>query len=148
MISVQSPDGTGGCVLAHLGGVFTKEPPFYRQRLSGGEQGPARAHRSDARRPGVPLPYGDGQNRKGIMVAPAMNTAMWNHPVTKRHLDVLETEWDVAKGGWVEVLRPVEKELACGDIGGGAMRDWQEIVKAIEERTGLSGTPTSEGGSS
>ena len=85
----------------------------------------------DSPRPSVPLPYGA---RKVIMVAPAMNTAMWNHPVTKKHLDTLSSEWSVQNDGWFEVLRPIEKELACGDTGSGAMCDWREIVAAIELR--------------
>ncbi|EMF08526.1 phosphopantothenoylcysteine decarboxylase, partial [Sphaerulina musiva SO2202] len=84
----------------------------------------------DEARPGV--------RKKGIIVAPAMNTAMWNHPVTKRHLDVLEGEWNVANGGWMEVLGPIDKGLACGDKGGGGMREWKEIVEVIEKRMGLS----------
>jgi phosphopantothenoylcysteine decarboxylase len=106
----------------------------------------------DGARRGVKLPYDMGKTReelkdlpgifregrkKGIVVAPAMNTAMWGHPVTARHLDVLEKEWGVANGGWFEVLRPVEKRLACGDTGAGAMRDWKEIVGVVEERLGL-----------
>ena len=83
---------------------------------------------------------------KRIVLAPAMNTAMWRHPVTKKHLAVLEGEWGIpvwdweekrwrGKGrGWMEVLRPVEKELACGDVGDGAMRPWEEIVGVIRER--------------
>ncbi|KAM3420611.1 hypothetical protein BST61_g3872 [Cercospora zeina] len=100
----------------------------------------------DAARPGIKLPYAaemveaNGARKKGILVAPAMNTAMWNHPVTKRHLDVLEGEWNVGNGGWVEVLRPIDKGLACGDKGGGAMREWKEIVQVIEERLGLEGS--------
>lgn len=78
----------------------------------------------------------NGIGKKVIMVAPAMNTAMWNHPVTKRHLDILEGEWNVKNGGWVEVLRPIEKDLACGDMGGGAMREWSEIVEVVQERLG------------
>ena len=78
---------------------------------------------------------------KVILVAPAMNTAMWNHPVTKKHLKVLEEEWGVdaegEDGGWIEVLRPIEKELACGDTGTGAMRDWTEVVRFIRDRLGL-----------
>jgi len=35
------------------------------------------------------------------------------------------------------VLRPVEKELACGDVGDGAMREWREVVGVIEESLGL-----------
>lgn len=74
---------------------------------------------------------------KTIVVAPSMNTAMWHHRVTGTQIGVLEGEWGVEKGGWVEVLRPVEKELACGDVGDGAMRDWREVVEVIEERLKL-----------
>ncbi|KAK5745125.1 hypothetical protein LTR17_001576 [Elasticomyces elasticus] len=88
----------------------------------------------DQARPGVPLPYG---GRKGIMVAPAMNTAMWHHPVTAEHMRRLTTDWSVENGGWFEVLRPIEKELACGDTGSGAMHDWKLIVVAIEQRLQL-----------
>ena len=84
----------------------------------------------DSARPGVPLPGG----KKVIMVAPAMNTAMWNHPVTAQHLKTLSEKWAAHKGGWFEVLTPIEKDLACGDIGSGAMRDWKEIVAAIESK--------------
>ena len=66
-----------------------------------------------------------------------MNTAMWEHPVTKKQVKVLEDEWGVGGrglGGWVEVLRPVEKGLACGDVGSGAMREWSEIVELIRSR--------------
>lgn len=84
------------------------------------------------------------RRKKRIVVAPAMNTAMWRHPVTGRQVRLLEEEWGV-KGdgngeegeGWFEVLRPVEKELACGDVGDGAMRDWKEIVEVIRVRLEL-----------
>ncbi|MCJ1283897.1 hypothetical protein MMC26_003228 [Xylographa opegraphella] len=79
----------------------------------------------------------EGKGLRRIVVAPAMNTAMWRHPVTGKQIGVLEGEWGLGSGGWVEVLRPVEKELACGDVGDGAMRDWREIVGVIEERLGL-----------
>lgn len=85
----------------------------------------------------------DGRNvngKKRIVVAPAMNTAMWRHPVTRKQIRLLEEEWgidDDEDEGWVEVLRPVEKELACGDVGDGAMMDWNEIVTVIEARLGL-----------
>lgn len=29
------------------------------------------------------------------------------------------------------------EELACGDVGDGAMKDWKEIVEVIEHRLGL-----------
>lgn len=84
--------------------------------------------------------------RKTILVAPAMNTAMWKQPITKRQIRVLEEEWGVKKTdgkdvgsdeGWFEVLRPQEKELACGDVGDGAMMEWSKIVKVIEDRLGI-----------
>ncbi|KAK6510065.1 hypothetical protein TWF481_004778 [Arthrobotrys musiformis] len=63
---------------------------------------------------------------KVIAVAPAMNTLMWDHPVTGRQIGVLEGEW-----GWFRVLRPVEKVLACGDSGSGAMKEWSSIVEWV-----------------
>lgn len=77
--------------------------------------------------------------RKKIIVAPAMNTAMWRHPVTREHIEKLEEDWGVAGGsnGWIEVLAPVEKTLACGDVGDGAMKEWKEIVSVIEARLEL-----------
>ncbi|KAF1921778.1 flavo protein [Ampelomyces quisqualis] len=77
--------------------------------------------------------------KKRIIVAPSMNTAMWLQPITKKQIDILNDEWGVDNGGWFEVLQPMQKELACGDVGGGAMKDWREIVGLIEERLGLSG---------
>ncbi|KAI4919903.1 hypothetical protein J4E90_002041 [Alternaria incomplexa] len=88
--------------------------------------------------PGVQWPQEDGGVRKKrILVAPSMNTAMWFQPITKKQLHVLEEEWGVKNRGWYEVLQPMEKELACGDIGGGAMKDWREIVEVVEQRLGL-----------
>ncbi|KAH7308055.1 flavoprotein [Stachybotrys elegans] len=91
----------------------------------------------------------DGQvdgRRKRIMVFAAMNTAMWRHPVTAKHIRVLEEDWGIARDpqtgeetGWFEVIRPqATKVLACGDVGVGAMMEWTQIVQLIEERLGLS----------
>jgi phosphopantothenoylcysteine decarboxylase len=77
------------------------------------------------------------RKKKRILVAPSMNTAMWLQPVTQKQIDVLSKEWGVEHGGWFEVLQPMHKELACGDVGGGAMKDWREIVGVVEERLGL-----------
>ena len=69
----------------------------------------------------------------------AMNTAMWLHPVTKKQMKILEEEWgaDGRANGWIEILKPVEKTLACGDPGSGAMKEWTDIVSIIEERLSL-----------
>jgi phosphopantothenoylcysteine decarboxylase len=88
--------------------------------------------------PGVQWPQDEGGvQKKRILIAPSMNTAMWFQPITKKQVHILEEEWGAKNGGWFEVLQPMEKELACGDIGGGAMKDWREIVGVVEERLGL-----------
>ena len=81
----------------------------------------------------------EGSKKKRIVVAPAMNTAMWKHPVTKKQMRILEEDWGIGekKDGWIEVLSPMEKRLACGDSGDGAMREWSDIVSVIEERLHL-----------
>lgn len=83
----------------------------------------------------------EGSKKKRIVVAVAMNTAMWKHPVTKKQLKILEEEWGWKENGdgWIEVLRPVEKGLACGDSGDGAMQEWSKIVSVIEEQMDLKG---------
>lgn len=86
----------------------------------------------DGVRPGIILE--GGERRKTIMVAPAMNTAMWRHPVTVTHLSVLKDHWGVQGGGWIELLAPIEKGLACGDVGSGGMKDWKTIVGDIERK--------------
>lgn len=68
--------------------------------------------------------------KRAIIAAPAMNQMMWENPITAKQVTILADEWD-----WFEILMPqVKKELACGDIGQGAMCDWREIVTVIEKR--------------
>lgn len=56
-----------------------------------------------------------------IVVAPAMNTAMWENPATKNNIDILE------KRG-VFIIEPQCSLLACGTVGKGAMAQVSEIV--------------------
>lgn len=65
---------------------------------------------------------------KPFVVAPAMNTAMWNHPITGAHLRTLQR---AAFG--VTVVQPVEKELACGDFGIGAMASPVDIASVVSD---------------
>lgn len=58
-----------------------------------------------------------------------MNTFMYTHPVTKKHLTMLQEDWP-----YVTVLKPVEKVLVCGDIGMGGMRDWHDIVVILTKK--------------
>uniref|UniRef100_A0A061R429 phosphopantothenoylcysteine decarboxylase n=2 Tax=Tetraselmis sp. GSL018 TaxID=582737 RepID=A0A061R429_9CHLO len=60
---------------------------------------------------------------KPLVVAPAMNTQMWDNPFTRRHLETLESLG-------VAVVPPVSKALACGDVGQGALADPLEIARA------------------
>jgi phosphopantothenoylcysteine decarboxylase len=69
---------------------------------------------------------GEGEGRKGVLVAPAMNTMMWTSPFTVKHLGVLEELG-------VVVLHPVEKKLACGDVGAGGMAAVEDIVDKVKE---------------
>jgi phosphopantothenoylcysteine decarboxylase len=62
---------------------------------------------------------------KPIFIAPAMNTKMWEHPVTGNSLKIIES-WGV------RVIQPVVKKLACGETGVGALADLDFIVKEIE----------------
>lgn len=87
---------------------------------------------------------GDFKARKPVIfVAPAMNTAMWRHPVTEKQLKILQEDWgytDLNPEGWVTVLSPIVKSLACGDVGTGAMMDWRDVVRIVQEHLGLSVT--------
>ena len=74
---------------------------------------------------------------KPVLMAPAMNVRMWNHPSTVRNFETL------AKDG-IHFIGPNEGEMACGEFGLGRMAEPLEIVAAIEkilrERSGtLSG---------
>jgi phosphopantothenoylcysteine decarboxylase len=66
-----------------------------------------------------------------ILIAPAMNTHMYTNPMTKKHIQVIKEEFP-----WIEVLKPVEKVLVCGDIGMGGMREWSDIVDILVKRIG------------
>jgi phosphopantothenoylcysteine decarboxylase/phosphopantothenate--cysteine ligase len=61
-----------------------------------------------------------------VIVAPAMNTNMWNHPATRRNLTVLRERG-------VQVVEPDEGELACGVVGPGRLAVLENIVTAAEE---------------
>ena len=63
-------------------------------------------------------------SKKPIIVAPCMNTEMFNHPLTSQQLEQIK-KWGV------EVIEPCEKLLACGDVGKGALPPVDEVVKRI-----------------
>lgn len=61
---------------------------------------------------------------------PAMNTLMWDHPLTAKHVQG-------ARELGYEVMGPVEKKLACGDTGRGAMTEWSDIVQLVVDKFAL-----------
>jgi phosphopantothenoylcysteine decarboxylase/phosphopantothenate--cysteine ligase len=61
-----------------------------------------------------------------VLVAPAMNTTMWNHPATRRNLERLRADG-------VHVVEPEEGEMACGTFGPGRLSDPGVIVRAALE---------------
>jgi phosphopantothenoylcysteine decarboxylase/phosphopantothenate--cysteine ligase len=66
---------------------------------------------------------------KRVLVAPAMNVRMWEHPATQRNLAVL-------RGDGVLMVGPDEGEMACGEYGPGRMAEPAVIVEAISAALG------------
>jgi phosphopantothenoylcysteine decarboxylase/phosphopantothenate--cysteine ligase len=60
---------------------------------------------------------------KPVLMAPAMNVRMWEHPATKRNLQVLT-------GDGVLFVGPDEGSMACGEFGRGRMAEPQAILDA------------------
>ena len=58
------------------------------------------------------------------LVAPAMNTNMFENPVTQDNLDILH------KYGW-EVIAPASGRLACGAVGAGKLPEPQDLLQYI-----------------
>lgn len=58
-----------------------------------------------------------------VLIAPAMNTRMWDHPATKRNVDRL-------KADRVVFVEPDNGDMACGTIGPGRLSEPDRIVSA------------------
>jgi phosphopantothenoylcysteine decarboxylase/phosphopantothenoylcysteine decarboxylase/phosphopantothenate--cysteine ligase len=63
---------------------------------------------------------------KPILICPAMNTAMYEHPATCSNMENLR-----AIG--IQFVEPKASLLACGDLGKGALADVAVIVAAVKE---------------
>lgn len=59
-----------------------------------------------------------------VLVAPAMNANMWDHPATQANLDLLRQRG-------VRVIEPGTGPLACGVVGAGRMAEPDEIADAV-----------------
>jgi phosphopantothenoylcysteine decarboxylase len=83
-----------------------------------------------------------------VVLAPAMNTMMWHHPATRRHLLQLAADagappppahlelaavvdWLNGACPRLRVVAPQSKRLFCGDVGVGALAELPDIVAAV-----------------
>ena len=64
------------------------------------------------------------------LIAPAMNTNMFENPVTQDNLDILR------RYGW-EVIQPATGRLACGDTGAGKLPEPEQLLQHILRRLAL-----------
>jgi phosphopantothenoylcysteine decarboxylase/phosphopantothenate--cysteine ligase len=78
---------------------------------------------------------------KTVLVAPAMNVRMWQHPATKRNVATLRADG-------VALVGPEEGEMACGEYGLGRMAEPAAIIDAIASSLGPSLLGTSSLGTS
>lgn len=83
-----------------------------------------------------------------VVLAPAMNTLMWQHPFTRRHLRSLAADAGAGhipahladdpliqqindRSLTLRIVPPITKLLACGDTGIGAMAEVPDVVDAV-----------------
>jgi phosphopantothenoylcysteine decarboxylase/phosphopantothenate--cysteine ligase len=59
-----------------------------------------------------------------VLVAPAMNVNMWEHPATQANLEILRQRG-------VRIVEPGTGELACGIVGAGRMAEPEAIADAV-----------------
>lgn len=88
-----------------------------------------------------------------VILAPAMNTLMWEHPLTRQHLrqiagsagarDIPDdlsldelVDWISGACEGLYIVPPQSKRLACGDVGVGAIAETGEIVAAVQRFSG------------
>ena len=80
---------------------------------------------------------------KPLCLAPAMNTAMWEHPLTKTQLSTIQSFWNSnhfdghgrrrESTKMIKIIEPQPKRLACGEIGNGALASVDDILGAVIE---------------
>jgi phosphopantothenoylcysteine decarboxylase len=88
--------------------------------------------------------------KKPVVLAPAMNTLMWEHPFTRRHLRAVGADFGAShvpghldgdvlirqindRAAGLRIVGPISKELACGDVGVGAMAEVPDLVAAVAD---------------
>lgn len=90
---------------------------------------------------------------KPVVLAPAMNTVMWESRFTGRHLRAIAADFGAghipghlenepllaqinARATGLRVAPPISKRLACGDVGVGAMAEVPEVVGVAADLIG------------
>ncbi len=63
---------------------------------------------------------------KPVLIAPAMNTRMWQHPLTRRNLETLRTVANYT------VIEPASGSLACGETGDGHIADAETVLLHLD----------------
>ena len=69
---------------------------------------------------------------KKVVVAPAMNVRMWQHPATERNVAQLKVDG-------VAVIDPDEGDMACGEFGPGRLPEPEAIVEFLKSNGFLGG---------
>ncbi len=64
-----------------------------------------------------------------VLLAPAMNVRMWQHPATQRNIATL-------RGDGIAMVGPNDGDMACGEFGPGRMAEPLETVAAVEAQLG------------
>ena len=94
--------------------------------------------------------YRAWERTRPIILAPAMNTLMWEHPATARHLRQIAFDaglatvpattdlpelmaWINAQCPLLQIVPPQQKKLACEDVGVGAMASLEDIVQFVKK---------------
>jgi phosphopantothenoylcysteine decarboxylase len=100
------------------------------------------------------------ERHRPVVLAPAMNTLMWENPLTRRHLAQLAldagasvvpghpglpdlVDWINANCLGLKIVAPAVKKLACEDVGVGAMAERAAIVNVLNELRVTPATPAS-----
>jgi len=68
-----------------------------------------------------------------VLMAPAMNVRMWEHPATRRNLDQLQADG-------VAFVGPDVGDMACGEYGAGRLAEPPVILEAVRARLGADQT--------
>lgn len=69
-------------------------------------------------------PWGAGEERCPLLLAPAMNREMWAHPATQRNVAQVRADGAL-------VLGPASGDQACGEVGDGRMLEPEELLEEI-----------------